>query len=312
MKKLFVLVFAIALCLCALCFGASADYSGTPSQPTQGDGTAEKPYQISSAAELYWFAGLVNGTLTDGPAQNTAAHAVLTADITINTGVLKTDGSLNNGSFAQWTPIGDDSNAYTGTFDGNGKTISGLYYSGSGNYVGLFGCVGSGGVVKNVKVADSYIGVTTTSENALYIGGISGHNEGHLEGCTFNGTVSAVSTNKTNTMYVGGVCGWNVGKLQDLEFSGSLTVKNTDGNLLGESDKTSYGGGICGYNIGTVERCINRGTITGGGYNPIVGGICGFGGETQTPGLYKAAKTMDRLLPSPKEQTKTPVVPAVS
>lgn len=87
-------------------------------------------------------------------------------------------------------------------------------------------------------------------------------------------------------MYVGGVCGWNEGKLRDLGFSGSLTVKNTDGNLLGERDKTSYGGGICGYNIGTVERCINRGTITGGGYNPIVGGICGFGGETQTPGLY--------------------------
>lgn len=165
MKKLLVLVFAIALCLGVLCVGASADIQ--PTKPTDGDGTAAAPYKIGTAAELYWFAETVNEGDYD-------AHAVLTDNITINTGVLKTDGSLNNGSFAQWTPIGDDSNAYTGTFDGNDKTISGLYYSASGDYVGLFGYVSRGGQVENVSVVDSYIGVTTTSENTLYIGGISG------------------------------------------------------------------------------------------------------------------------------------------
>lgn len=285
MKKLLVLVFAIALCLGVLCVGASA--SGA--EPPQVDGV----YQLDSDDDLYWFAGLVNGTLTDGTAQNKAANAVLMADITINTGVLGEDGSLNGdgSSFTQWTPIGDSSNAYTGTFDGNDKTISGLYYSGSGDYVGLFGCVGSGGVVKDVSVADSYIGVeynATESENTSYIGGICGTvgATSTVSGCSFNGTVSAVSTSKTNTMYVGGVCGWNEGNLWDLGFSGSLTVKNTDGNLSGQNDVTSYGGGICGYNIGTVGRCINRGTITGGGYNPIVGGICGFGGGRHKPRDY--------------------------
>ena len=145
MKKLFVLVFAIALCLGVLCVGASADYSGTPSQPT-GSGTAENPYQIDTAEELYWFAQQVNEGDYD-------AHAVLTDNITINTGVLKTDGSLNSGSFTQWTPIcgkkiGDnDYTEYTGTFDGGNHTISGLYYSGSSGYdeylyAGLFGYVG--------------------------------------------------------------------------------------------------------------------------------------------------------------------------
>ena len=48
----------------------------TPEKPKNGDGSKEEPYQISTAAELYWFAGLVNGTLTDGTQQKTAACAL--------------------------------------------------------------------------------------------------------------------------------------------------------------------------------------------------------------------------------------------
>ena len=148
MKKLLVLVFAIALCLGVLCVGASADYSGTPEKPAQGDGTEESPYQIGTAEELYWFAGLVNGTLTDVET-DTDAHAVLTDNITINSDVLDENGNLITGkTFTQWTPICgkeiDDYvyTKYTGTFDGGGHTISGLYYYGSGEYVGLFGEAG--------------------------------------------------------------------------------------------------------------------------------------------------------------------------
>ena len=104
----------------------------TPSQPTDGDGTSTNPYKIGTAAELYWFAGLVNGTL-DGVTQNTAAHAKLTANITVNNNVL-VDGALNttnSGSFTSWTPIGTMSNPYTGTFDGQNNTISGLYFNNS-------------------------------------------------------------------------------------------------------------------------------------------------------------------------------------
>ena len=249
MKKLLVLVFAIALCLGVLCLGASAD-GIMPSKPAQD---ADGVYQISSAAELYWFAKTVNEGDYD-------AHAVLMADITINTGVLGADGTLNGTPTYTWTPIGEygenGEKAYTGTFDGNDFTIRGLYYDGSGDdgdylYVGLFGCVGEDGVVKDVSVADSYIGVTTTSENALYIGGISGHNEGHLEGCTFTGTLTA--ENNTTNVY-------------------------------------SYAGGISGSNIGTIERCINYGKITGDGYNPIVGGICGGDYNTEVMGTIKNCK----------------------
>ena len=110
MKKLLVLVFAIALCLGVLCLGASAD-GITPSQPTQGDGTAENPYQISSAAELYWFAGLVNGDTSiigSGVQQNTDAHAELTNDITIQTITYDNDGKPLASDLKQWTPIGGE------------------------------------------------------------------------------------------------------------------------------------------------------------------------------------------------------------
>ena len=80
----------------------------TPTKPSSGDGTSANPYQIGTAEELYWFAGLVNGTLTDGTAQNTSANAVLVNDITVNTGVLNADGTLVSdvSGFREWTPIG--------------------------------------------------------------------------------------------------------------------------------------------------------------------------------------------------------------
>ena len=237
MKKLFVLVFAIALCLGVLCVGASADYNGTPSQP-DGSGSAANPYQIGTAEELYWFAGLVNGDKSiigsDTP-QNTSGNAVLTADITINEGVLDADGNLITGkTFTQWTPICGKEigkfvyTEYTGTFDGGGHSISGLYYYGSGDYVGLFGFVGSGGRVQNVKVTDSYI---SNSEGAGRTGGVCGYNNGTITNCCNTGAV-------TGGERVGGVCG-----------------KNDDGTITNcYWLDTAYSGTGIGIDAGTVAN----------------------------------------------------------
>ena len=89
-----------------------------------GTGTSDNPYQIATKDELWWFANHVNhGNLT--------ACAILTADITVNTGVLDSEGNLNSGTFETWTPIGnwgDGSgyNGFAGEFNGGGHTISGL------------------------------------------------------------------------------------------------------------------------------------------------------------------------------------------
>ena len=294
MKKLLVLVFAIALCLGVLCLGASAD-GITPSKPAQDtDGV----YQIGTVAELYWFAGLVNGTLTDGTAQNTAAHAKLTNNITINTGVL---AAIANGSppTYTWTPICTDYNkAYTGTFDGDGHTISGLYYSGSGDdYIcaGLFGYVGSGGRVQNVNVVDSYINVNVRDRVNVYVGGVCGYNYGTITNCSFAGSVTGTGTGSGIFTCVGGVSGYNnIGTITNCRNTGSVTSSvngsNYVGGVSGYNDRGTitncyntgtvegsyYTGGVCGYNNrGTIMNCYNTGSVTGSGTYTSVGGVCG-------------------------------------
>ena len=82
------------------------------SQPTAGDGTESTPYLISTVGELYWFAGLVNGTL-EGINQNKNACAKLTADITVNQGLLNDDGTIKRTSVTQWKPIYSSSEQYS-------------------------------------------------------------------------------------------------------------------------------------------------------------------------------------------------------
>ena len=277
MKKLLVLVFAIALCLGVLCLGASA----ADIQPNEPEQDSSGVYQIGTVEELYWFAGLVNGDTSiigsDTP-QNTAAHAVLTDDITINE-----NGTLNGTPTYTWTPIGDLSNAYTGAFDGQDHTISGLYYNGSGDYAGLFGRVDSGGRVQNVKVVDSYI---SNSHSSGCTGGVCGWNIGTITNCSFDGTV----TGSVTRTFVGGVCGYNSGMITNCSNTGSVTGTGTGytGGLCGGNDGTITNcyntgsvtgtgevGGVCGFTRGTITNCYNTGSVTGTGDGAYVGGVCG-------------------------------------
>ena len=158
----------------------------------EGDGTAGNPYQIATAEELFEFAAAVNGG-------NTAACAVLTADITL----IDTN----------WTPIGNDSNQYKGTFDGDGHTITGLkvdIQSDNIIYAGLFGCLGAGGTIKNVSLTDSKI---TCSGNRVYAGGVCGRNYGTIENCYNTGDVSGTGTSSYGYVYAGDVCGYNTGTI---------------------------------------------------------------------------------------------------
>ena len=263
MKKLLVLVFAIALCLGVLCLGASA--SG--SEPPLVDGA----YQLDSVDDLFWFAGLVNGTLTDGTTQNTSANAVLTADITINKNVLDAVANNNTTNLTQWTPIGTVQKQYTGAFDGQGHTISGLYYSGSDGYAGLFGFVGSDGRVQNIKVTDSYI---SNSEGIGRTGGVCGCNRGTITNCSFSGSVTGTGW----FIDVGGVCGANLGTIENCRNSGSVTGSGTNVFCL-------YVGGVCGENgntttgYATITNCCNSGSVTGSNNDSgslCVGGVCGY------------------------------------
>ena len=230
----------------------------------------ESPFQISTAAELYWFAGLVNGTL-EGEQKKTAACAILTDDIVLNDNVLKEDGSLNEESvdeFVKWKPIGvSGDDAYTGTFDGNNNKISGLYINDGDASVGLFGCIGEGATVRNVGIVDSYINFSGNYAG----GGVCGYNYGGtIENCYNTGAVSSTSASFIN--YVGGICGWNNGTITNCYNTGTVSGRNAGGS--------NYAGGICGQNMNTgkIENCYNTGTVSGtttGGSN-YAGGVCGW------------------------------------
>ena len=223
----------------------------TPTTP-EGEGSAENPYQISSREELYWFAGLVNGTL-EGVEKNASANAILTANIIVNTGFLDAiKDQVSGKDFIEWIPVGSANNAYTGTFDGKGYTISGLYFNKHSYYVGLFGYIGAKGKISNVGVLDSYF------QFGAQGGGVCGVNYGELQKCSNSSTVIGNESVAT----IGGVCGMNYGTVRDCKNTGSVR-------------ETATIGGVCGYNnySGIIENCFNEGTVSGTGDN--VGGVCG-------------------------------------
>ena len=121
---------------------------------------------------------------TGGVSQNKSANAVLTANITVNKDVLNANGQPNGegDAFRKWTPIGQSfTKAYSGTFDGQGHTISGLWHWWSTDYIGLFG--NNEGTIKNLGVVDSYL---SGHEN---VGGVCGMNSGSLTNCYNTGNV---------------------------------------------------------------------------------------------------------------------------
>lgn len=244
----------------------------------EGDG-AGTPYKIGTAEELYWFAGLVNGTLP-GVKKDLSANAILTDDIIVNTGVLDPNKDLVSGNdFIEWIPIGkssSDDDAYTGTFDGNGHTISGLYFNKSNSwYVGLFGCIGAEGKISNVGVSDSYF----QSSNCPYIGGVCGSNSGELQNCSNSSTVIG----KENEYRIGGVCGYNSGTVKDCKNTGS--VRGT-----GDYDVLNIGG-VCGYNYGgTIKSCYNTASVSG---QYSVGGVSGSLGSDVTNCYYLSGTVAD-------------------
>jgi len=208
------------------------------------DGEKETVYEISNAGQLYWFAGLVNGTL-DGVEQNTLANAVLTANITVNENLLDslqydTEGNVSNGSdFITWTPIadwmGNRTTQYSGTFDGNNKTVSGLYFNGDSTCIGLFGSSESDGNIKNVGVVDSYF------KGNDHVGGVCGNNAGTITNCYNTGTVTATGT----VAFVGGVCGCSTELILNCYNIGTVTAASSDADISG----------ICGYNFGPIKNC---------------------------------------------------------
>ena len=190
-----------------------------------------------------------------GGGKNLSANAILTANIIVNTGVLDEKKNLvSKSDLTEWKPIGARWSSYTGTFDGQGYTISGLYFNNpTSSYVGLFGSIGANGKISNVGVLDSYFQFSALG------GGVCGVNYGTVRDCRNTGSVRGFGS-------IGGVCGFN-------EKGGIIENSFNEGTVSGTGDNVQQVGGVCGYNNGTIKSCYNTASVSG---QNSVGGVCGF------------------------------------
>ena len=183
--------------------------------------------------------------------QNDASlNCTLADDITLP---VVTDGGSN------WTPI----QGYAGTFDGGGKTITGLTINKSTMNVGLFASIAEGGTVKNLKL--DKVNVTANSN----VGAIAGQNRGTIENCSVSGSVTGSSDNSC----VGGIAGWHrVGTITDCHSSATVEGRAFVGGIAGQSDAMSYPASITAcYSTGSVTATKNNTT----GYS-FAGGVVGY------------------------------------
>lgn len=236
----------------------STAWDGTTKEAPTGQGTEDAPYEIENGEQLAWLADKVNN------AESVAKlYVVLTDDIDLGKN--------------PWTPIGKDSHEFTGRFDGQGHTVSGLKVEGVAD-AGLFG-VAKAATIKNVVVQGSVTGIDNaagilakakneacTIENcgneadvtaSKYAGGILGRIGTYgvscaISGCYNTGTI----VNTGNGNYAAGIIGYDYGVTPVTDCYNTGAVASSSG----------YAGGIRGNlssAVGTITRCYNTGAVTG-------------------------------------------------
>ncbi|HUS74044.1 MAG TPA: fibronectin type III domain-containing protein [Sedimentisphaerales bacterium] len=230
-----------------------------------GSGTGSDPYLIYTAEQL--------NTIGRYPA-DLGCHFKMMADIDLN-------GTSFN-IIGYGVP-------FRGVFDGNGHVVRNLRsFSDLGGYMGLFGCVDSGGQIKNLGLEHVHSCIGYNSY--VYMGGLVGHNSGTITNCYSVGNVSGYR-------YVGGLVGYNhygtitgcyskggvygnscvggvVGYNNRGTISGCHSTVYISGDIEDDDGKECYvAGGLVGNNTGTISNCWAQASIENGGEQ--VGGLVG-------------------------------------
>ena len=218
-------------------------YEGAWAQtkPTRGDGSVDKPYEISTAAELAWFRDYVNK-------ESQFASAMLTDDIDLSEFCHAADAATNTEELS-WDPIGNGK-MYCGTFDGNGKTIRNLYINSTFMFEGLFGYA-KNGCIKNITFDNAKVKNTNKFGTGILTGGF----EGTIENIKILANCSVEGTENT-----GGIAGGGAGYISNCE---NRAMVNGTNNV----------GGIVGYGEGSLQNSANYGDISGVAQ---VGNLIGF------------------------------------
>ena len=244
-----------------------------------GAGSATHPYRIGTAKQL----AEVNDCYSNG-----YKYFSMVANINL----ANSTALWNNTSAEGWVPIGTDNIRFTGTFDGQGHTVTGLKIHRSQNHQGIFGSA-ERAVFKNFSIT----GTVTTSESNQYVGGLVGYAErssiSHINtsvnvtgsgslgtisgGCNY-GNISNIHSSGDvtalgSTGYIGGISGQNNYTNIDQVFATGDVVADNQSN--GEWHQVQYVGGVAGFFAGgTIANSSYTGNLVGSRY---VGGILGYG-----------------------------------
>ena len=209
-----------------------ADAMIIEAEPFEGDGSEDYPYKIYTPGHLANMANQINGGTTD-------KHYKLAANISLA-------GKI-------WIPAGyNTKHAFTGSFDGDGFTISGLYVDnaslslGSNAGYGLFGVLGQGASVKNVQVIGANI--VAGSNYAGIIAGRASGTSVKIEACYVTGTISTGDGSRYNYLYRGGIIGYGSGASISRCYTNVTFVNSSSSNYI-------YTGSVSG-GYGTVSNCL--------------------------------------------------------
>ena len=245
------------------------DYAQAATHPVAdgfagGSGTEDDPYQIDNAQQLELLSRISNASPKDETYDyNTqsacrSAHYVLTNDIVWN----DTEDFDSWGSQAPmyaWEPICKE-DAFSGTFDGAGHTISGLYIVSvweptlrrtqtgpSEADFGLFGRIsGKGAAVQNLTLSDSFYQLYNVSYN---LGGIVGKLwNGSISNCTAHVTIRCDA-------------GWSVGGIAGTTSKARIEDCTFSGTISGEHVLYTLGGIAAESTGGTLINCVNEGRL---------------------------------------------------
>ena len=219
-------------------------WAQTTKQPARGDGSVDKPYEISSAAELAWFRDYVNY-------ESQYVSATLTEDIDLSEFCHAADAATNTEELS-WDPIGNGK-MYCGTFDGNGKTIRNLYINSTIMYKGFFGYAVDCRI-KNITFDNAKVKNTNTYGTGILAGAFE---KGTIENIKILANCSVEGTENT-----GGIAGAGSGNISNCENRAMVNGTNRVGGIVGNSCDN------------TISSCANYGAVTGTEY--AVGGMVGY------------------------------------
>lgn len=244
-------------------------------KPSSGNGEVDSPYIITTAEELKWFRDEVNCGRN-----NICAKIADNVEVIDMSTVCHAADKSQNLEEVSWEPIGNTTNRYMGTFDGNNKTITNLYINANQEYSGLFGYTFIS-TIKNL----TFVNANVTNTNSF---------TGILVGYGYGGTYQNIMTSISCEVYGGDGTGGIAGKLAGNAYNcvnyATVQGKEQVGGLFSSYDSSksitacaNYGkvtasslwvGGLVGYfNSGTIQDCANYGDVKGTNH---VGGMAGF------------------------------------